>query len=79
MIADALSCYPVDPPEADTEVEAAISTFGTDPLIAELREAAGDSYRDIHQAVKSGTMQRIYQDGSSKTCGASWPRPTMYS
>ena len=57
-IADALSRYPVDPPEPDAEVEAAISTFGTDPLIAELREAAGDSYREIHQAVKSGVKAK---------------------
>ena len=44
-IANALSRYPVDPPEADTKVEATISTFGTDRLIAELLEAAGDSYQ----------------------------------
>ena len=48
----------MDPPEADTEVKAAISTFGTDPLIAELREAAGDSYREILQAVKCGTKAK---------------------
>ena len=57
-IANALSRYPVDPPEADTEVEAAILTFGMDPLISELLEAAGDSYREIHQAVKRSTKAK---------------------
>ena len=48
----------MDPPEADTEVEAAISTIGTDPLIAELRKAAGDSYCEIHQAIRSGIQAK---------------------
>ena len=53
-ISYALSRYPVDPPDADTEVEASISTISMDPLIAELQEAAGDLYHEIHQAIRSG-------------------------